>query len=395
EIDPVKSEIIHESIMAIVVRNDSNNPFTLIKLGSTRKLKKVVPEFRAEISNPNSEDGKEYLKELSSKLYSILWEPMLPFLKGKKTVFIVPDGILNLVPMNALLNEKGQYLVQSYNLIHLSSARDIAIPVIKRKQTEPVIFAAPIYDDHTPDMAAALKKNPADPKSIFSGVSFDPLPGTAIEVETLIKVFKSKNIKLKVFSDKKATELNLGKIKSPKILHLATHGFFLIPDEEDNPLEEIRADMTKDDSTSVKPVENPMLRAGLALNSSNYGFRGVKRPDGTDGVFTALEALTLDLVGTDLVILSACETGVGDIKAGEGVYGLRRAFQEAGAKSVASTLWTISDSGTQQFMTGFYKQILEGEPPQKALREMQLRFINDEDMNHPFYWAPFVMFGVF
>ena len=395
EIDAAKSEIVHETIIAIVVSNDKENPFTIVDLGSTSVLKSKTKEFLSEISNPESDDGIEYLDELAQNIHSILWQPLLPYLEGKKTVFIVPDGIINLLPLNALKDEQGRYIVESFHLVHLSSAREIALPSYKGEQTSPVVFAAPVYNDHTAEMAAELKKTKISHNSIFSGISFDPLPGTAIEAQTLMKAFKEKGITPRLYSQKEATELNLSKIKSPRILHLATHGFFLTPDTDTDSSDEISTDMIQDDTSVMKPVENPMLRAGLAFTSSNYGFKGIKRPDGTDGVLSALEALTLDLVGTDLVILSACETGVGDIQAGEGVYGLRRALQEAGAKSVTSTLWTISDSGTQKFMTGFYHRILEGDPPQKALRDMQLDFLAEEEMSHPFYWAPFVMFGVF
>ncbi|MBU3916233.1 CHAT domain-containing protein [bacterium] len=139
--------------------------------------------------------------------------------------------------------------------------------------------------------------------------------------------------------------------------------------------------------------ENPLLRSGLALAWANEGVKGKKQADGSDGIFTALEALGLNLEGTRLVVLSACETGVGKVQTGEGVYGLRRAFQEAGAHAVLSTLWSVSDEGTQQLMQNFYNRFLTGEAPQKALRTIQLEAITSQQWNHPYYWAPFVMVG--
>ncbi|MCH8078051.1 MAG: CHAT domain-containing protein, partial [SAR324 cluster bacterium] len=123
------------------------------------------------------------------------------------------------------------------------------------------------------------------------------------------------------------------------------------------------------------------------------GTRGKKQADGTDGILTAMEVLSMDLAGTRLVVLSACETGLGDIKQGEGVYGLRRAFQEAGAAAVLSTLWQVDDDGTQAFMTRFYTLFLEGKGAQESARAVQREFIASSRWAHPFYWAPFVMVG--
>ncbi|MBF0381219.1 MAG: CHAT domain-containing protein [Magnetococcales bacterium] len=130
------------------------------------------------------------------------------------------------------------------------------------------------------------------------------------------------------------------------------------------------------------------------MAGANDGIKGVERPDGTDGILTAMEAVNLNLASTDMVTLSACETGVGEVQNGEGVYSLQRAFQEAGAKAVLSTLWSISDEGTLQFMREFYGRILKGTPPQQALLETQKVFIKSSEWSHPFYWAPFVMVGV-
>jgi len=141
-------------------------------------------------------------------------------------------------------------------------------------------------------------------------------------------------------------------------------------------------------------LENPLARSGLALSYANQGPKGNKQTDGTDGVLTALEVLDLDLEGTELVTLSACETAVGEISVGEGVYSLNRVFQEAGAKAVLSTLWSISDEGTNQFMQKFYHRFLNKQSAQQALRETQEEFKNSEQWNDPFYWAAFVVTGL-
>jgi len=130
------------------------------------------------------------------------------------------------------------------------------------------------------------------------------------------------------------------------------------------------------------------------MAGANLGVNGYKQADGSDGILTAMEVLSIDLDGTDLVVLSACETGLGEIKNGEGVYGLRRAFQEAGASAVLSTLWSVDDAGTQAFMDRFYTLYAGGTPPQEALRSVQREFLADPQWRHPYYWAPFVMVGM-
>ena len=148
------------------------------------------------------------------------------------------------------------------------------------------------------------------------------------------------------------------------------------------------------DNQPMPVVENPLTRSGLALTGANLGIAGKKQPDGTDGILTALEVLALNLEGTDLVTLSACETGVGDIQVGEGVYSLNRAFQEAGAKSVLSTLWSVADDQTKLFMQDFYTLVLNGDTPQQALQKTQLKFIHDKILQDPFFWAAFTVVGI-
>ena len=134
--------------------------------------------------------------------------------------------------------------------------------------------------------------------------------------------------------------------------------------------------------------ENPLLRSGLALTGANK-----LESDVDDGVVTALEASGMDLWGTQLVVLSACETGVGEVSAGEGVYGLRRALVMAGSESQLLSLWQVDDDATRDLMVGFYKQLLAGKERGQSLRSMQLRMIRDPDRSHPFYWASFIPAG--
>jgi len=162
------------------------------------------------------------------------------------------------------------------------------------------------------------------------------------------------------------------------VLHLATHGFYL--------------DEPEQESVSGDPLQ-ALARSGLALANANLGAQGSRTAEGDDGILTALEAVSLDLSGTRLVTLSACETAVGLVEPGEGVHGLARAFHEAGAQAVIATLWPIADDATSAFMQRFYRRLVAGESPQAALQRTQVEFLREGTWRDPLYWAPFVMIG--
>ena len=135
--------------------------------------------------------------------------------------------------------------------------------------------------------------------------------------------------------------------------------------------------------------ENPLLRSGLALTGANQHEGG----NGEDGILTALEAAGLDLWGTKLVVLSACETGIGDVQNGEGVYGLRRALVLAGAKSEMMSLWKVNDAATHDLMIEFYRRLESGTGRSEALRQVQLKMLKTNYRNHPYFWAAFILSG--
>jgi CHAT domain-containing protein len=177
---------------------------------------------------------------------------------------------------------------------------------------------------------------------------------------------------LEVLTEKIATEENIKKVHNPKILHLSTHGFFI-------------------DSNEKNEKINPMLRSGLLLTGVSDYTRAEIKPDTEDGILTALEAANLDLDETDLVVLSACETGLGDVKAGEGVYGLQRAFKVAGAKTIVMSMWKVDDEVTQKLMTIFYQKFSEYNNARKAFKEAQAEI--KKQYPQPYYWGAFVMTG--
>src|SRR4029077_3749220 len=170
---------------------------------------------------------------------------------------------------------------------------------------------------------------------------------------------------------------------------IATHGFFLLNSTTNAALEPSRTGVngTRSISASVK-IENPLLRSGLALTGANLNKGG-----GDDGILTALEASNLNLWGTKLVTLSACDTGVGEVRNGEGVYGLRRAFFLAGTESLVMSLWPVSDYVTRELMTDYYSGLKRGFGRGEALRLAQLAMLKRKGRQHPFYWASFIQAG--
>jgi CHAT domain-containing protein len=205
-------------------------------------------------------------------------------------------------------------------------------------------------------------------------VYFAPLPGTTVEARELKALFPD----AKVLTGSQASKAELERVESPTILHIATHGFFL----------ESAAPTKNPSGRPAGEGENPLLRSGLALAGANSGKDGNE-----DGILTALEASNLSLWGTRLVTLSACDTGVGEVRNGEGVYGLRRAFVIAGAETVLMSLWPVSDSVTRDLMSSYYRGLKAGRGRGDALRQAKLAMLNRKGREHPFFWASFIQAG--
>jgi CHAT domain-containing protein len=205
----------------------------------------------------------------------------------------------------------------------------------------------------------------------LSETYFAPLSGSEQEADSIRGVFTNAI----VLKGDSATEAAIKKTASPAILHVATHGYFLGRDGEDS-------------SASDSDYDNPLLLSGLA-------FAGANRRDGRgdDGILTALEASGLNLWGTRLVVLSACDTGVGTVRDGEGVYGLRRSFAIAGAETIVMSLWPVSDQVTRELMTGFYTNLKNGLTRGRSLRDVKLQMLKTPNRRHPFYWASFIESG--
>ncbi|HEY6274527.1 MAG TPA: CHAT domain-containing protein, partial [Terriglobales bacterium] len=203
-----------------------------------------------------------------------------------------------------------------------------------------------------------------------------PLPGTRAEAYSIRQLFPN----ALVLAGPRATKVAVEQVRAPSILHIATHGFFL----EDTSAGNAAGGGLGDEASTA----NPLLRSGLAFSGAN-----LHPPAGEMGILIALEASTLNLWGTKLVTLSACDTGLGEVKNGEGVYGLRRAFFLAGAESVVMSLWPVSDYATRGMMTAYYRGLRSGVGRADGLRAVQLATMHYKGREHPYFWASFILAG--
>jgi CHAT domain-containing protein len=344
----------------------------VVELGDAAPIEAAVAKLRKALADPDNDQAAD----LAHQLHALTTAKILPKLGGATNVLIAPDGALNVVPFSALVDDKRKFLIATYTFNYLTSGRDLLRLVVKTKaQGGGVMFADPAFDATAPAKGGTSRgRRSAD----LAGLRWPQLPGTAAEADAIAKSFKG----LKVVRGAAATEAAVKQVASPQILHLATHGFFLADERDDAGAGKPAA------AVAAAPAENPLLRSGLALSGANKLSSG-----DDDGLLTALEASGLDLWGTKLVVLSACETGVGKVTNGDGVYGLRRALVIAGAESLVMSMWQVDDFATKELMAGFYKKLAAGAPRGAALRETQLELLSKPKYAHPFYWAAFVPAG--
>jgi len=364
--------------VAYAVRNQSEPAW--VELGDAKTIDSAIDAWRKALRDPNRRDVKQKARAVDEKVF----QPVRKLLGNARRVLLSPDGALNLIPFAALVDERGQYLAKNYLFSYLTSGRDLLRLQVKTQSKQgAIVVADPDFGgDTTPclDRKLKLSKDVVD----FSRILFCPLAATAGEAEALQGLMPDAT----VLTKQRATEAAVKGATRPKILHIATHGFFL-GDVAINLAAATRGVLsgTGQPGAAMK-VENPLLRSGLALAGANLHKSG-----DDDGVLTALEAAGLDLWGTKLVVLSACDTGLGEVKNGDGVYGLRRALVLAGSESQVMSLWPVSDTATRDLMIGYYKGLQAGEGRGEALRQVQLRVLASKKRQHPYYWASFIQSG--
>ncbi len=368
-----------------------------IDLGEAAPIDRAIADWRKSLRDPNRPDVKRLARTLDDKVMRSVRSLLRAMPLQTHRLLIAPDGSLNLIPFAALVDERNRYLVERYSISYLTSGRDLLqLQTTQPSKSAPLVVANP---DFGPVATVALREKNSeisqdgkqgetqiDPTEVF----FSPLPGTKAEAQAVKDVLPDASLLLR----EQATETALKRARAPGILHIATHGFFL-SDQETPPAE--TQDILTDDPWRISDlrlskwaahIKNPLLRSGLALAGANRNQSG-----DDDGLLTALEMAGMDLWGTKLVVLSACDTGVGEVKNGEGVQGMRRALVLAGSESQLMSLWSVLDNGTKDLMSKYYKALQQGEGRGEGLRQVQLEMLRSKYRRHPFYWAAFILSG--
>ena len=343
--------------------------------------------------------------------YKLFWRPLANKLSDISKVYLSPDGVFNQISINTLKNpETGNFIIDEMEVHLVTNTKDLLVTSTSGKSGPSYLFGYPNYN--LGNMEKEEQKNKDDERSLPGSRSGDTrniafsrggsiprglrgnllrymrsnqmlalLPGTRKEVNLIDSLYHTKSEKTIVYMSNEALEENLKNASNPKVLHIATHGFFLESELEDQNFEEDAY------------MENPLLRAGLILAGANSfistGQISNAEEYQEDGILTAYEAMNMKLDQTDLVVLSACETGLGEIKNGEGVYGMQRAFKVAGADAIIMSMWTVDDAATQELMTLFYEEWLSGKPKYESFVNAQRRL--KEEREAPYYWGAFVM----
>jgi len=376
------------------------------------KLPKAIPlfeekqlmEYLKSANSPNKLYASRGSKAKATKtnldsedLYNLIWKPIELHLENIETIYFSPDGLLHKIPFAALGRKDEPLLCETYNLVQLSTTANISAKNqdLNFKNT---LFIGGIDYEYTPEIKKqndtsvafeGLKSLKFSKGTRSMGTTWNYLPGTLDEVNAIGGLLEQKDISSRLLSNKAATEFAFKNFKgqSPSILHIATHGFFFENLTKKNP-DEIKS---QQNSTYVLS-QDPLLRSGLILAGANYAWKHGNNPyEDDDGILTALEISNLDLSNTDMVILSACETGLGDIDGSEGVYGLQRAFKMAGVDLIMMSLWEVPDEETSEFMTIFYTNWLNGQQVRTAFRNTQLE-MSTKYKDTPEKWAAFVLF---
>ena len=344
--------------------------------------------------------GATAIEAKRRNLAELIFKPIEKELAGITTIYYSPSGLLHRINLDAIPVSETETLADRYKLVELNSTRQLVIPTdVKNTTNDAVVFGGIKFDMDTsilsdqPLLAYRTESEVStnQSKPLFSGVSWDYLPGTEREVNAIEKIMTSGGIKTTLKKGYEGTEeafksIGANNSPSPRILHVATHGYFF-PD----PKEKNSKSTFGNDEPVFKLSDHPMLRSGLIVAGGNNTWKGDKTLEGReDGVLTAYEISQMNLSNTELVVLSACETGLGTIQGNEGVYGLQRAFKIAGAKYLIMSLWQVPDKQTSLLMTTFYRKWLENKmsipdafhAAQKELRDIGL---------DPYQWAGFVL----
>jgi len=413
--------------LAFVWRGPHTQP-RIVSLGPAGPIDAMVTAVRRQIAQESTAPGRAQKRSeaeyrlAGARLRRAIWSPVAPYLTNVRRVFIVPDGALHLVNFAALPTGQSSYLLETGPRIHYLSAERDLVPVGLEETTGVGLLAigAPAFQDA--NLFAALR-SPKKASEVaaqdsasgarpfrglrsscddFRAMQFEELSASARETDDVAALWQRSGGMLRGARSSAAVQLtgtaaseSAFKLQAAgkRVLHLATHGFFL----GGNCVSALEASRKPGEEGLFSPTgENPLLLSGFALAGANQ--RQAAGPGEEDGILTAEEIATLDLSGVEWAVLSACDTGVGEVRAGEGVLGLRRAFQIAGARTLIMSLWPVEDQVTRDWMRRLYRaRLVLGLATIDAVHQANLGTLRQrrarEQSTHPFYWAGFVAAG--
>lgn len=372
--------------VALIITKDTKKNPEVVVLDNGNNLEKKYMNYYKNVIKFKIDDEYSYIE---------YWKKIKDKLPGIEKVYFSPDGVYNQLNMNTIKNlETNKFVLEENDIQLVTNTKDLVTQYATRNtKKEIVLFGNP---DYTSDGSTNLEATTAVASTTkatttvtYTGI-LTPLPGTEKEVNVISGMMRENKWSVKTNMLTEANEKNLKLQNNPKVLHIATHGFF------DKDIELAKTNAIKIESiTRNKLLRSGLMMAGASIsiyNRKNAIFLGDKiEKTFEDGILTAYEAMNLNLDSTDLVVLSACETGLGDIENGEGVYGLQRAFIIAGAESIILSLWKVDDATTQKLMSLFYNEWLKSGNKRLAFRAAQVMV--KKQFPDPYYWGAFVMVG--
>lgn len=395
-----------DSIMycALLLRRDSQYP-SLIPLFEEKEVSSFV--------NATSEKQTNFTYSYNGNgkhLSQLVWSKILPHIKQGETIYFAPSGILHQLAIESLPYDENHTMADIYNLVRLSSTREIVAHKNDMQHSSAALYGGIQYDVEKNELLARSKKYVSVDLLASRGIeddaldrgSIEYLKGTMTEVESINSILKQNHLQVLLFTSTNANEESFKALsgKHQNLLHIATHGFFWADTTAQKKDYFSQQVMTLGNDISSLPAIDPLSRCGLLFAGAQTAWSGrsTELPEGVqDGILTAKEISLLDFRDADLIVLSACETGKGETT-GDGVFGLQRAFKQAGAQTIIMSLWPVNDASAQLLMTEFYKNWIERhQSKREAFRNAQIyvRAYRDKHnqliYNKPYYWAGFIM----
>lgn len=387
------------------IYNSDSTLYVALTLKKGYDCPHMVPLFEEKQLKGISEDV-DYTRSVVSDL---VWKPLEEELRGIKNVYFAPSGELHRIGIEYLPINKKENMNDVYTLHRLSSTRQLAVIQYENEGKNTILYGGINFDKRSSKIAdGSSSKEGAVIRSAFSRAntdslslrsSFEYLEGTKIETDMIAGNMKQKGVSYNYYTGIDGTEESFKRLDStkPKVLHIATHGFYFTKAEaKESQFARLEMElMTEGIQKTGRFVEDkPMTRSGLLFSGCNRAFRHEQIPeDEEDGILTAQEISTLDLRGLDLVVLSACQTALGDVISGEGVFGLQRGFKKAGANTILMSIDKVDDEATRILMVEFYRNLMNGKTKHQSLKDAQkhLRQVNNGKYDKPEYWASFIM----